>query len=115
MALASYPNLAGADYAVALAIAKHLNSFTGEAWPSIKTLADLTNREESTVWRSIERLERLQLLEVNRGRGRTRSNRYRPLLGAIDCDPKTLRPRRKNTAGWKIKLCSSAVRTLDEV
>jgi hypothetical protein len=105
MLVASYPNLSGADLAVTIAIFKHLNSRSGDAWPSIETISSLTNREASTVWRSIEKLKILGLLKVQKGRGRQQSNRYRPALGALDRDPKTLRRRKKNTANWKKKDC----------
>ena len=105
MMLAFYPNLSGADYAVAIIIAKHLNSKSGHAWPAITTIAELTNREASTVWRSIEKLEKLGLLCVHRGRGRKVVNKYSPRIGSINCDPKTLRRRKKNTTNWKKKDC----------
>jgi predicted transcriptional regulator len=115
MVVASHPNLSGADCAVAIAISKHLNSKSRQAWPSLDTLAALTNRDKSTVWRSIEKLEAHQLLHVARARGRTKSNRYRPLMGEVDRDPKTLRRRTKKTVNSKHKDCELAVRTLEEV
>ena len=105
MVLASYPNLSAADFAVAIVISKHLNSKSGIAWPSIELISTLTNREQSTVWRSVQKLETLELLHVRRGRGRNKVNRYRPLLGGLSCDPKTLRRRKKNTVSWKRKDC----------
>jgi hypothetical protein len=96
--LAAHPNLSGADYAVAITIATYLNTKTNEAWPALDTIATATNRDISTVWRSIERLQRFKLLLVRKGRGRRGSNRYRPLLGEVDRDPKTLRRRNKNSA-----------------
>jgi hypothetical protein len=114
MVLVSYPNLSGADYAVALAIAKHLNSKTNWAWPSMQLIAELTNREESTVWRSIQKLERLELLHVMKGRGRNSANKYQPRLGQMDFDLKTLRRRKKNTANWKKKDCELEGRTSEE-
>lgn len=69
--LASYPNLSGADYAVALVIAKHLNSKSGLAWPSIELMSKMTNRESSTVWRSVEKLEKLGLLTFVEGEAET--------------------------------------------
>jgi len=94
MVLASYP-LSGADYAVAIAIAKHLNTRTRNAWPSLETIAKLTNRDHSTVWRSVEKLQKLSLVGVEKRRGRHKSNVYRPLLGDMDLDPKMLRRRSK--------------------
>jgi hypothetical protein len=115
MNLASYPNLSAADLAVALVIFKHLNSKTNWAWPSMALIAEMTNREESTVWKSINKLEALELLYVSRGRGRNVVNKYQPRLGAIDCDPKTLRRGRKNTANWKKKHCELEGRTSKEM
>ena len=115
MVLAAYPNLSGADYAVAIAIAKHLNTRTFTAWPSLKTLASLTNRDVSTVWKSVERLQELKLLAVSKGGGRNKSNVYRPLLGSIDTDPKTLRRRKKSSAKSQSKHCELEDRTLEEV
>jgi DNA-binding MarR family transcriptional regulator len=97
-AVARYPNLSGADYAVVMAISTYLNSRSGVAWPSIKRLANDINRDQSMVWRSINRLEKFNLLEVSRARGRNRPNRYRPLFGESRCDPKTLRRRKQYTA-----------------
>jgi hypothetical protein len=113
-AIASYPNLSGSDCAIAMALSTYLNFKTYEAWPSIERLAEDTNRNRATVWRSIERLEKLQLLHVERGRGRHKSNRYRPLMGSLDCNPKTLRRRDNNSANWQRKHCELAERTLEE-
>jgi len=113
-AIASYPNLSGSDCAIAMALSKYLNSKTYEAWPSIERLAEDTNRNRATVWRSIERLEKLQLLQVEKGRGRHKSNRYRPLMGSLNCNPKTLRRRNNNSASWQQKHCELAERTLEE-
>ena len=114
MAIASYPNLSGSDCAVAITIAKHLNTTLNEAWPSMETIAKLTNRKQCTVWRSIRRLEQLGLLTVLHSRGRHRSNRYRPAYGHMGDDPKTLRRRKKRTASWQRKPCDPAERTLEE-
>jgi len=111
----SYPNLAGADYAVAVAISTHFNSKTAVAWPSIERLAAMTNRNRSTVWRAIEKLRKHKLLDVRKGRGRNVPNQYRPLLGLIDCDPKRLRRRTKKTVNSQPKDCELAVRTLDNL
>lgn len=111
-ALIAHPVSAGA-LAVAVAISTFLNRKSGEAWPSHETLADMTNRNRSTVWRAIHHLERLNLLEVRRGRGRHITNRYRPLLGLIAHEPKTLRRRTKKAAGLQQKDCGLAGRTLD--
>jgi hypothetical protein len=90
---ASYPNLSGAVYAVAIALARYFNSKSREAWPSIERLATDTNRNCSTVWRALQTLEALALIEVVHGRGRKTSNRYRMKLGHLEIKPTTLRRR----------------------
>jgi DNA-binding transcriptional regulator YhcF (GntR family) len=112
-ALIAHPNLSGADMAAAVAISTFLNRKTGEAWPSLETLADMTNRNRSTVWRAIKHLEELKLLEVRKGRGRHVTNRYRPRLGLNGRDPKTLQRRIQKVAQSQQKDCELAERTLD--
>jgi hypothetical protein len=120
--VASYPNLSGADMAVAVVLATYLNRQTGTAWPAIETVARDTNRSPSTVWRSLRRLEDLGLVDVVHARGRNKSNRYRPRLGHIDNPDrlrrrgagKTLRVRAENTASPQLKHCELAVRTSEE-
>lgn len=121
--VASYPNLSGADYAVVIVISTHLNSKSHNAWPSIETLAKFTNRNKSTISRSVRRLEALRLIGVVHSRGRHRSNRYSPLLG--DLDPKSLirrttprgkilRVRNEKAANSQQKGCGLAARTSEE-
>lgn len=123
--VASYPNLAGADYAVAIAVSTYMNSKSGEAWPSIQRLATDTNRDRATVWRSLKRLEALKLLTVIHSRSRRKPNRYRPLMGDMDAEPKTLRrkttprgfilrTRNVNAANSQHISCGLAARTSDE-
>ena len=109
--LARQADLSGADLAVGITLATYLNTRTGEAWPSFNTLADDTNRNRSTVWRSITRLERLHLLQVTRAPGRSRSNRYKPLLGNLDAEQwkkKRLPTRNKTIAGSQQSGCEPA-------
>jgi DNA-binding MarR family transcriptional regulator len=93
--VASYPNLSGADYAVAIALSTYVNSTTRDAWPSMQRLAADTNRARATVWRSVKRLEALKLLDVTHGRSNRKSNRYRLRLGDMNAEPEKLR--RKTT------------------
>src|SRR5262245_30861913 len=86
--IASYPNLSGADIAVAVMLCIYTNSKSRDAWPSMERLALDTNRERSTVWRSLKRLEALKLLDITHARSRRKPNRYRPKLGHIDPKPK---------------------------
>jgi hypothetical protein len=58
----------------------------------MRRLAADTNRNLRTVVRSLQRLESLLLVSVVHGRGPKKSNHYRPALGALNIDPKTLRP-----------------------
>lgn len=113
-AAASYPNLSGSDYAVLITISTHLNFTTNTAWPSIKTIAEMTNRSASTVWRSVERLDKLLLLKVKRAPGRNKSNIYQPGYGEMDMEPKTLRRRTRKTANSKEVDCELTGRTYDE-
>ena len=88
--IASYPNLSGADLAVAIRLCIYMNSKSRNAWPSLERLALDTNRSRSTVWRSLKRLEKLKLLDITHARSRRKPNRYRPRLGHIDAKPKRL-------------------------
>ncbi|AMN45046.1 hypothetical protein RHPLAN_66400 [Rhodoplanes sp. Z2-YC6860] len=119
---ASYPNLSGATYAVAIALSRYFNSKTREAWPAIERLATDTNRNCSTVWRALQTLESLALIEVVHGRGRKTSNRYRMKLGHLETDPMTLkrrtsprgkilRARKDNPADLQQKDCEPTGRT----
>ena len=94
--IASYPNLSGADVAVAVMLSTYMNSKSRDAWPSMERLALDTNRSRSTVWRSLKRLEKLELLDITHARSRRKPNRYRPRLGHIDAKPTSLA--RKTTA-----------------
>jgi hypothetical protein len=125
MRVASYPNLSGADLAVAIVISKHLNTKTNDAWPSMETLARDTNRERSTVWRALERLESFKLIQIQHSRSRRKPNRYRPQMGELDVEPKTLRrsttPRGSmlrtgniNVANSQRISCEPAALTLEE-
>ncbi len=117
-ACASYC-LSGAEAAVAMALLPHINSKTRDAWPSHQTLAELTNREPSTVWRAIQKLEELGLLKIRRGRGRNQSHRYSLAFGKMEIDArsrrrKTLRIRNENPANSKAKGCEFEGGTYDE-
>jgi hypothetical protein len=122
---ASYPNLSGADCAVAISLSTYFNSKTGYAWPSFERLAADTNRSRSTVWRSLRRLEKMNLVDVTHGRGRHKSNRYRPKLGSMDVNfrmlkrrttlrGKTLRTHNEKVANSHQKHCELAARTSEE-
>jgi hypothetical protein len=123
--VASYPNLAGADYAVAIVLSTYMNSKTREAWPSMRRLATDTNRDRATVWRSLKRLEARKLLTVIHSRSRRKPNRYRPRMGDMAAEPQTmrrkttprglmLRPRNVNAANSQYISCELAARTSEE-
>jgi len=87
---ASYPNLSGADLAVLIVLSTYMNSKTRVAWPSLQTLATDTNRNRSTVSRSLNKLEKLELIAIVHGRGSKKSNRYRITLGTLNAEPQAL-------------------------
>jgi Helix-turn-helix domain len=94
--IASYPNLSGADVAIAVMLSTYMNTKTRDAWPSMQRLARDTNRTRSTVWRSLKRLEELKLLRITHARSSRKPNRYQPLMGSMIIEPKMLG--RKTTA-----------------
>ena len=56
---------------------RHMNWKSRQAWPSLDTIAQLTGRNRTTVWRSIKRLKKAGLITAIRvGRGRYAHNRY---------------------------------------
>jgi hypothetical protein len=123
--VASYPNLSGADLAVAVMLATYMNAKSRDAWPSMERLALDTNRKRSTVWRALRRLEKLKLLDITHARSRRKPNRYRPLLGHIAAEPKRLarkttprglmlRTRNVNAANSQHSCCELAARTSEE-
>ena len=123
--IASYPNLSGADVAVAVMLSTYMNAKSRDAWPSMQRLACDTNRSRSTVWRSLTRLEKLNLLEITHARSRRKPNRYRPRLGHLDAKPKRLarqttprglmlRTRNVNAANLQHISCELAARTSEE-
>ena len=63
---------------VAFVIADHLNSVSGDAWPSVSRIATKLCVSTKTVQRCVKELERTGWVKVLRPRGRTRTNRYRP-------------------------------------
>jgi hypothetical protein len=73
--VAATPEFTASDLAIAITLARHINSESREAWPSIARMAMLTGRNRRTIIRSIERLERTGTLTIRRSRGR-RPNRY---------------------------------------
>jgi hypothetical protein len=61
---------------VAIVIARHMNSDTGETFVGRETIADLIGGHVRTVELSIQKLEDLGFLEVRRARGRGHVNTY---------------------------------------
>ena len=71
------PRLARGDLAVLAVILQHANNQTGKAWPGVNRIAAVANIDRSSAMRSIAKLERAGLVEVDRSK-RGRSNTYRP-------------------------------------
>jgi Helix-turn-helix domain len=113
--LASDPKLSAADLAVGIIIAKHVNSKSRRAWPSLKLMAELTNRHPSTVWKSVTKLHRKGLLEIHKGRGRHQFNRYELRFGNLDHDPRPMRRGNKNCVDPQEKDCGDDQLTSQEV
>ncbi|GAB0148078.1 hypothetical protein McPS_08180 [Marichromatium sp. PS1] len=86
----SEPRLSHTASRIATSLSLHINSHSGVAWPSLRTLARVSNTSYSSVKRAIRRMVELQLLQVERGDAR-RANRYRAILRR---DPPRLAPLR---------------------
>ncbi|MGH3450223.1 MAG: helix-turn-helix domain-containing protein [Haloechinothrix sp.] len=71
-----HSDAAGTELLMLLAIADHADDDGTNAWPSRTTLAAKTRLDERTVRRVIKRLEAAGQLRVQRGHGRSNSNRY---------------------------------------
>jgi hypothetical protein len=69
--------LARGDLAVLSVILRHANSQTALAWPGVNKIAADAHLNRRNVIRSVQRLESLLLIGVDRG-GKGKSNRYRP-------------------------------------
>ena len=54
-------------------------------------IAAATGVSESTVWRTIRKLDKAGFLEVDAGGGRRKRNRYRPLFGAYEASRNDLK------------------------
>ena len=75
--LASISTLPASDLATGLTLMRHMSRKSRQAWPSLDTIAQLTGRNRTTVWRSIKRLKKAGLITAIRvGRGRYAHNRY---------------------------------------
>ncbi|TAI65693.1 helix-turn-helix domain-containing protein [Bradyrhizobium sp. Leo170] len=69
---------------VATILARHVNQTTGDAWPSLKTIAKgLGIKHVRSVIRNVNALAQHGHLEVATGGGRTHSNHYRPVLKTV--------------------------------
>ncbi|MEN1705705.1 MAG: helix-turn-helix domain-containing protein [Planctomycetota bacterium] len=63
--------LSHCSWAVAVVIARHANDDTGEAWPSVSSIARQTRLSERTVRKALRELEALGMIElVRRSKGR---------------------------------------------
>ena len=73
------PTLPAGAFKVAFVLAHHFNRKTKLAWPSERTIAEATALTERWVRKMLKALADRQYIEIWVSRGRTRSNRYRPL------------------------------------
>lgn len=63
-------------FCVWLAIKSHANFQTGEAWPSIRRMAEITGLSKTTVQKALERLEEAKLLRVTKKGNQKTASRY---------------------------------------
>ncbi len=89
MQVATDAHLDSSASRLAVVLAFHVNSKRGDAWPSLKALADELHMSERTVIRLVPKLEAAGHLEVVRGGGRELSNVYRPILRRKTMTPAT--------------------------
>lgn len=78
------PQIGSTPFAVYAYLCRFVSNDSQICWPAISTMAERLQLSKSTVWRSLEILESVKLVEVHRGkrggRGPTKeSNRYRLL------------------------------------
>jgi hypothetical protein len=66
-----------APLAVAFVLTSYLNNETEDAWPSVDRLARDLNTDERNIRRALEALAQSGWLNVRRGGGRKKTNRYR--------------------------------------
>lgn len=74
------------DYKVYSALASYAGNHNQKAWPSVNTLADKIHLSRATILRSLKRLAELQIIEVEKRKGK--SNVY-SLIDVIQIDQKT--------------------------
>src|SRR5271166_3892181 len=81
-------NASKTDLLILIMIARFINAVSGQTWPSVDTLAELTGYSERTVRDSIGRLEESGELLVERRHNRT-SVYTIPLLSGAEFAPST--------------------------
>jgi hypothetical protein len=64
------------ELAVAVALAAHVNSRTGTAWPSARTIADLAGLDLRHAWGALRRLHEAGLVHIADPGGPARSATY---------------------------------------
>lgn len=79
-ALTVDPGLTHLDVHVAARLLRYVNHKTGDAWPSLVTLAAEVHSAKRSVRRAVDHLEARGWFTVERRRGRGQSNRYMPNL-----------------------------------
>jgi DNA-binding MarR family transcriptional regulator len=63
-------------FGVWCAIKRHADYNTGECWPGMRRLSELTGLSTSTIQSAVDRLVQAKLLRVTKGGAGSRSNRY---------------------------------------
>ncbi|MBK5930259.1 helix-turn-helix domain-containing protein [Halochromatium salexigens] len=81
-ALCAEPELTHAARSVATSLSHFINSKSGFAWPSLRTLAKRSKSSLSSVKRALKQLASLGLLQIEPG-GCRRTNRYRAVLRRV--------------------------------
>jgi Fe2+ or Zn2+ uptake regulation protein len=66
---------------VLLALADHANEKTAECWPSLTLLERKTKLSRTTIWRTIDTLEKLDLVK-RCGQDKSGATKYRLMVGA---------------------------------
>jgi DNA-binding transcriptional regulator YhcF (GntR family) len=67
-------------FKVAFEIAQHISHISGQGFPGMDRVAENIGFAESTVRKAVDQLEALGHLDIERGRGRGNSHRYRMII-----------------------------------
>jgi hypothetical protein len=75
-------------FKLAYALSEYVNKETGEAWPSVTTLAADAHISERSAWKFLRILQERGHLAVETGAGRAATNRYQLTLKLATDEPK---------------------------